>query len=102
MRLDSPASRKLGITRALFTEEGYREVLKFRDRTNEYLNKIHPYPPLPSLEPQGEALPVVPIENHSPYRNEHDLQQIKASFIYLQNKLNEHLDRKKKIHKDRL
>ena len=59
------------------------------------VGKFHPsyrfyLPPLEAKERQ-EILPIIPPE----HRLYNELQQTKAKLNYLQNKLNEHLDKKK-------
>jgi len=66
-----------------FSEEQMIEITRIKERLENFLNKVQPYPPLP--QPTEE----LPYKVRGLTNEEHDeFQQLKANFLYLDKKFN--------------
>ena len=72
----------------LFTDEQYHEILQVRTELKAYRDKVQCYPEYPGEETVEVKFRPRPIDN--------EVDQLKAGFLFLQNKLNEHTAKSKR------
>ena len=72
-----------------FSNEQWKEIEEARERLSAFKEKIQPYPVLPE-----KILAKVSQEEWVPKQWD-AITQLRAGYIHLQKKLNEHLDRKR-------
>ncbi len=76
-----------------FTPEQWREIEVARLRLEAIRDKVQPYPPYPSGDtPQIQQQPIF-----RPRQIDREIDQLKGGFLFLQNKINEHIDTIKKL-----
>jgi len=72
-----------------FSKEQWDEIYAARARLQAFKLKIQPYP----IDDNIQTITAKPIFKPRPI--DYEIDQLKAGFIHLQNKLNEHIDKAK-------